>query len=345
MKEAGISVGLKASNIRVVDSADPPRRPAKPNVPLNLALGLVMGLGLGVGAAFLQEHLDNTLKTSSDVERFLQLPALALIPSASSQENQAGLQGLYRRKLGKNGDSNLANGHDRSRVMAEATNSFSALAEAFRGLRTSVLLSSAKHPPRSLLVTSALPGEGKTTVSINLAVSLAQLGKRVLLIDCDLRRPSIHEAFDLQRDEGVVNYLTGQRDWRELAARNGTAHLDVLPCGPVPPDPAELLSSDAMQALVREATDEYDFVVIDSPPILNVADSRILATHVDGVVLVINGGVTTRDMVQRAQAQANEVGANVIGVVLNNVDARGDSYGYYGYKGYGPDEQSGKKEA
>lgn len=336
LKQAGIASGLKESNIRVVDAAVPPKKPAVPRTALNLSLGLLVGLGLGVGAAFLQEHFDNSLKTTEDVERAMQLPALALIPSVESLNGhssdadrgngdapEAAAAGTPLRAA--NARSLAAHWHR----IDELAPQYSALIEAFRSLRTSVLLSAAGQPPRSLLVSSAQPGEGKTTVSANLAISLAQLGQRVLLIDGDLRRPSVHRAFGIQRTLGVVSYLAGQQDWRAAVEKTVLPGLDVLVSGPVPPNPAELLSSDRMQALIREALEEYKFVVVDSPPLLNVSDSRILATLVEGVVLVVKGGDTPRELAQRAQAYVSAVGARVIGAVLNNVDLHREEYSYY----------------
>jgi capsular exopolysaccharide synthesis family protein len=342
LKEAGVSAGLKASNIRIVDVAEPPKKPAKPNLPLNLALGLVLGLSLGVGAAFLQEHLDNSLKTSEDVERYLALPALALIPAVESLNgHRDAVYGQYGRKL-------LAAGHNEAEApqprwyRIDGDKRHSALGEAFRSLRTSVLLSTADQPPRTLLVSSSQPGEGKTTISANLAISLAQLGRRVLLIDGDMRRPSVRKVFETPNGLGLVSYLTGQQDWRLEARPAGIENLYVLACGPVPPNPAELLSSERMRTLLEEAKAEYQFVLVDSPPLLNVADSRILATMVEGVVLVVKGGTTPRELAQRAQTYARDVGANLIGVVLNNLDVRsGDDYyyRYYHYEYYGSEEQ------
>ena len=210
----------------------------------------------------------------------------------------------------------------------------SALAEAFRSLRTSVMLSTANRPPRSLLITSSQPGEGKTTVSLNLAISLAQLGQRVLLVDSDMRRPCVHKALDIKEGSGLVGYLTSQQDWRAVAQPSSLAGLGVIICGPVPPNPAELLSSQRMRTLVHEAAAEYDSVVLDSPPLLSVADARILATLVEGVILVVHGGTTPYELAQRAQAHARDVGAHVIGVVLNNLDVRADDYYYYRYYRY-----------
>ncbi len=342
MKEAAVSAGLKASNVRIVDVAEPPTKPVKPRILLNLSLGALLGLALGVGLALLQEHLDNTVKSGEDVERFLQLPALAFIPSVQSMNGHRGSTVSARPALLRGTSKELiAQGAgDRTPLSAEKAAStwyridksgweHSALSEAFRGLRTSVLLSSAERPPRTLLVSSAQPGEGKTTISTNVALSLAQLGHRVLLIDADLRRPSVHKMLQLPNRPGLVSYLTGQSDWQSLVQPSAAPGLDVFVCGPIPPNPAELLSSERMRNLIQQAATRYPFVLLDSPPLLNVADSRILATLVEGVVLVVKASGTARDVVRRAHVYARNVGANVIGVVLNNLDVRAD--GYYGY--------------
>ena len=367
LKEAGVSAGLKASNIRIVDAATPPERPLKPRLLLNLALALVLGLGLGVGAAFLQEHLDNTLKTAEDVERFLRLPALALIPAVESLNGRRlyGFSPARRRGKFLLGTSQpappLAGPAAEQtptpavqpqahwyRIDADDGQSSRALGEAFRSLRTSVLLSTAERPPRSLLVSSSRPGEGKTTIATNLALSLAQLGQRVLLIDGDMRRPCLHKVFARPAPGepdggGLASYLTGQGDWPALVEPAGVPGLDLLVCGPLPPNPAELLSSDRMRLLLRQALADYAVVVLDSPPLLNVADSRILASLVEGLVLVVQGGATPRELVLRARTTAREVGAHVIGVVLNNLNLQADDYyfyRYYHYDYYGQREES-----
>ena len=342
LKEAGVSAALKASNIRIVDPAETPKKPAKPDFLLNLSLGLTLGLLLGVGAAFLQEHLDNSLKTSEDAEKYLGLPALALIPAVESLNgHRSTAYGRLRpSKARGNGDDKPAELVSQWYRIDTLQPLQSALAEAFRSLRTSVLLSTADRPPRTLLISSSQPSEGKTTISINLAISLTQLGQRVLIMDCDMRRPSVRKAFQVENTLGLVSYLTGQQEWRAAVQPSGVENLDVLVCGPVPPNPAELLSSDRMRTLLAEAKLEYHFVVLDSPPLLNVADSRILATIVDGVVLVVRGGATPRQLAMRAGASARNVGANIIGVVLNNLDVRagGDEYyRYYHYDYYGSD--------
>ena len=338
LKETGVSTSMKATNIRVIDPAYPPKKPDSPRIPLNLSLALLLGLSLGIGAAFLQEHLDNSFKTAGEIERFLQLPALASVPAIESSTNGNG-HGLYARAR------HLANDKHRSTSIVPSWNRIEGngqntpLAEAFHELRTSVLLSTAKHPPRTLLVTSAKGGEGKTTVAANLAVSLAQLGEKVLLIDADLRRPSLHKFFGVANTSGLVNFLTGSPDWRSLLSQAAPIGLFVLPSGPVPPNPADLLSSEYMPVLIREATKEYKFVVLDSPPLLNLADSRVLATLVDGVILVVGGGITPRELVHRAYASAVDAGSHVLGATINFADAKSDyySYGYHqennGHKG------------
>ncbi|MFQ5926207.1 MAG: GumC family protein [Terriglobia bacterium] len=348
LKEAGVTAGLKASNIRIVDAAEPPRVPVKPKVLLNLALALVLGLTLGTGAALLQEYLDNTLKTSEDVERFVRVPALALIPSVDSlNHRRGGIYGLSGRgKLLTSGADKPVppRPEDWYRIDGDPRQ-FSAFGEAFRSLRTSVLLSTPERPRRSLLVTSAQPREGKTTISANLAISLAQLGQRVLLIEGDMRRPCIHKVFKIQNSAGLVSYLTGQQTWQALVAPTEVPGLDALVCGPVPPNPAELLSSERMRNLIRAAMAHYQFVIVDSPPLLNVADARILATLVEGLVLVVKAGSTPRDLVQRASMHVSDVGANILGIVLNSLDVRAEDYYYWYYRHdyYGSQDETSEK--
>jgi polysaccharide biosynthesis transport protein len=260
-------------------------------------------------------------------------------------ENGKGLHGLRatERMLGIENRSGNRNGHQNgtgwNRIKTAEGNGVqnSALAEAFHGLRTSVLLSTAKRPPATLLVTSAQQGEGKTTVAANLTASLAQLGDSVLLIDADLRRPSLHKFFQVSGSTGLVNYLTGDCDWRTLVWKDSPVGVSVLFSGPVPPNPADLLSSEYMRTLLREASREYKFIVLDSPPLLNLADSRILATLVDGVILVVGGGTTPRDMVHRAYLSAVDAGSHVLGAMINFADVRNEYY-YSGYHRPEPDD-------
>lgn len=336
LKEAGVSASLKASNIRVVDSAEPPAKPAKPRIPLNLAVAALLGLGLGVSTAFLQERLDDTLKGADDVERLFGLSALALIPSVHSLNgDRPSVRKLLDRTLPLKPTHNgtASNPAARWHRIDRGDKPQAALVEAFRSLRASVLLSTADHPPGSLLITSTQPGEGKTTIATNLAISLAQLGQRVLLVDADLRFPSLQRLFCIRESLGLVSCLTGQQDWRAAVCPSGSPGLDLLLCGPVPPNPAELLSSKSMGAFLNAAKSGYGFVILDSSPLLTLADSRILAALVDGVLLVVKSGATPREQVIQSQSGIRGAGANLIGVVLNNVNLH--TNGYYGLGIYG----------
>jgi succinoglycan biosynthesis transport protein ExoP len=335
LKEAGISEGLKASNIRIVDQGKVSYTPVYPKVMLNLSLAALLGLGLGICAAFLQERLDQSIRNPQDVDHFLRTPVLAFIPSLES------LNGRRNPRIART-DTQFPLGLEEpkpetfgARVLGRPRNdrgvyTSSILSEAFRGLRTSVLLSRVGRPVTSILVTSAQSGEGKTATAVNLAISLAQLGGRVLLIDADMRRPSVQKYFP-QGGSRLSGYLAGEGRWQDMVYQTSVNGLYVLLCGPLPFNPAELLSSDAMWALMREATTGYSFVVLDSPPLLNVADARILASKVDATVLVVNSGDTPRQAVQYAGAQVRAAGANLLGVVLNNIDVRFNDYSQFGY--------------
>lgn len=334
LKEAGVSAGLRASNIRVVDAAVAPAKPVSPRVPLNLAIGLLLGIFTGVVFACVQERIDNTVKGPEDVAHLLELPILGLIP----KEKATGKRKFRRPRLALShsarpetgGTANAGEQNGWVRIDA-GTMDPSDLRESFRVLRTSILLSTAGRAPRSIAFVSAEAHEGKTTVCCNLAISLAQLGKRVLVIDGDIRRPGVQDFFQLSGSSGLVNCLAGQGEWRSLVQLTQTRGLDCLICGPEPPNPGELLSSEGMEALITDAMKDYDFVLVDAPPLLNITDGRILAAVVEGTVLVIKGGATSREQVQRAQDCADAVGAHMIGVVLNDIDLRDAGYYCTGY--------------
>ena len=316
MKEAQVSAGLKASNIRVVDAAEVPRGP-KSRVLLSLTLALIAGTALGVGLAFFQEYLDNTLKTPEEVENLLRLPSLGLVQSFS-------LNGAGKSKQGKL--PAIVPGQQVSIAPAIQTNS--AAVEAFRSLRTSILLS-ANPVPKSLLITSALPGEGKTTTTVNLGATLASLGSRVVIVDCDMRRPACHRSTGVENKPGFVQCLTGHVELAQaILPVPGVVNLWVIPCGPIPPNPAEVLSSPVASDLLRRLRSEFDYVLVDSPPLLSVADSRILSTLTDAVVLVVRGYETPYHVVRRARALLYGAGARILGVALNDVDIGKSGYGY-----------------
>ncbi len=333
LKEAGVSAGLNASNIRIVDPGTVPYYPIAPNFPLNLGLAAFLGLGLGVCMAFLKEHLDQTIRYSEDVFQFLGVPVLGFIPTFGALNGRK-YKGAARADrelvLSSGGSRTVAGG-----VLTEdhpgnglGIHKGSAFSEAFRELRTSVILSAAGRFANSILVTSAQPGEGKTTVAVNLAFSLAQLGQPVLLVDADMRRPSIQKYFP-QRNSRLSGYLAGQGAWQQMVYPTSIGRLYVLHCGPIPENPSELLSSDRMRALIQESMATYRFVILDSPPLLNRADSRILGSMVGATILVVKGGETPRQVVQYAESQARSVGTNLIGVVLNNLDSSLNDYSYY----------------
>ncbi len=343
LKEAGVSAGLKASNIRIVDPGTVPFQPVAPNYPLNLGLAVFLGLGLGVGMAFLQEHLDQTIRYGDDVSHFLGVPVLGFIPTYGALNGRRRYaftrsdRELIIRSIApssENGDGQVAG------VLRDdlGVHQGSAFSEAFRELRTSVILSSTGRFANSILVTSAQPGEGKTTVAVNLAFSLAQLGQSVLLIDADMRRPSLQTYF-LPRSSELSSYLAGRGAWQHMVYPTPFNRLYVMHCGPIPGNPSELLSSDRMRILLNESIRDYRFVILDSPPLLHRADSRILSSMTGATILVVKGGRTPRQIVQYAESQARSVGANLIGVVLNNLGASMNDYTYYACAR--PDDEAG----
>src|SRR5215469_12114898 len=332
LKEASVSASLKASNIRIVDVAEPPTKPIGPKIPLNLSVAAILGLGLGVCIAFIQERMDDTVKGTDDVERLLGLTAVGLIPTVPQLNGNHGVPELL-----EHGKTRKENGNGRRpdawhRVDAPGTQ-HAALVEAFRSLRTAILLSTADHPPSSLLISSTQPGEGKTTIAANLAIALAQAGHRVLVVDADLRSPSLHRLFGMRENLGLVSYLAGHQDWRGVVRPSGLPGLDLLLCGPIPPNPSELLSSRNMGALIRSGQDQYEFTILDSAPMLALADSRVLATLVRGVLLGVRNATVPREQVKQTLSGIRGVGANVIGVALNRVDLH--TSGYYDYHAYG----------
>lgn len=335
LKEAGLSASLKASNILIVDSATPPVNPVKPRVALNLGAASFLGLALGVCLAFFQERLDSTVNGTDDLEMLLGLPALALIPAAPAFHgvNSNGRHLLGHMKalsIGNNGHRRSGESWHRIDVYKPQEADF---VEAFRSLRTSILLSATDRSLRSLLITSTQPGEGKTTIATNLSISIAQAGQRVLLVDADLRSPSLHHLFGISENVGLANYLDGHDDWPSLVSPSSLSGLDILCSGVASSNASDLLTLPRMDALIRSARERYDFVLIDSPPMLALADSRILAPLVDGVVMVVKNRTIPREQIVHAESSLRMVGANLIGVVLNCVDLT--TSGYYDYGRYG----------
>jgi succinoglycan biosynthesis transport protein ExoP len=337
LKETALSQGLRSSNIRVVDPAMIPSIPARPAKTRNIMLALLAGLVGGIGLALLREYLDNTVKTPDDVETLARLPSLAVVPQF------AGSNGTAKQRL-INGIA--ANGHDKRIELVAQHLPKSQMSEAFRALRTSILLSQADHPPQVILVTSALPREGKTTAAANLAVTLAQLGDRTVLVDADLRKPGVGRLLNLGSSKyaGLSSYLAGVSSLDLVTVPHPTIpNLAAIPTGPLPPNPADLLSSHKFAEAIAELRTKYKFIVIDSPPVMAATDAVILSVQTDGVLLVVRSGETPKEAFTRTRDLLNSVKCHILGVVLNAVDSSAPDY-YYSYRyypysyGYGPQE-------
>jgi len=329
--ETAVVRGVQLSNITVLDPAERPTMPSRPNAVLNLLFGLALGLVFGVGTAAMLENIDTSLKTPADVERVLALPTLGVIPDF----RRVGTADLAaRRRLADKRGALVASGGT------------SIAAEVFRTLRTSILFFDPEHPPRTMLVTSSQAGEGKTATVVNLALSLAQQGARVLLVDADMRKPRCHHALGLPEGAGLSEYLLGERELADVTrtialpgARRGEldgqrpgARLDFVPSGRVVQQTAELLASPRMRSAFADGIERYDIVLIDSPPMFPVADASLLATMVDGVVLVVRGERTPRHLTREAIARLRFMQAKVLGVVLNAVNPSAPEYAYrYSY--------------
>jgi succinoglycan biosynthesis transport protein ExoP len=344
LKEAGISAGLRSSNIRVVDPALAPTSPSRPQKARNISLAFLVGLVGGVGLAIFREYLDNTVKSPDDIESLTGLPSLAVVPSLP------GLNGHHGKlsRLAREAAPTAALG---PRVeLLSYVQPKSQISEAFRALRTSLLLSQAEHPPQVILVTSALPREGKTTAAVNLAVTLAQLGDRTLLMDSDLRKPGVRRALNLtiSKEAGLSSYLAGVSTLDEVLIPHPTiSNLTALTTGPVPPSPADLLSSHKMREAITEVRRRFKFVVIDSPPVMAATDAVILSALTDGVLLIVRSGETPKEAFTRTRDLLAAVKCRLLGVVLNAVDSSAPDY-YYSYRyypyayGYGYGEDVGK---
>jgi polysaccharide biosynthesis transport protein len=309
-KETGVATELKTSNIRVVDAAETPRKPASPNPPTNLLLGFFGGLTLSLGLTFFFEYLDNRIKTPEEVKAHLGLPFLGMVPALFGQEGRDPLM------------------HD------GAPQSF---AEAFRAIRTNVLFSSTDEGPRTVVVTSTAPGEGKTLVATNLAIALAQASLRVLIIDADMRKPRVHGIFKQPQEPGLSNVLVGNAKASESVQSTAVPGLWALSAGMLPPNPAELLGSKRFKEFVTSLEQHFDWIVIDTPPVMAVTDSAIAGHVAQGIVFVLGSEMTSRHMAQRAVEQLANGKGRFVGAILNRVDLQHHGYYYSQYyrKEYG----------
>jgi capsular exopolysaccharide synthesis family protein len=333
LKEASVTAGLSATNIVVIDRADVPFIPVAPRKTMALLMGLFGGFAGGIVLAFMIESIDDRLQTSEEVESVSMLASLATIPHIADDP--------ARRKRGEAEEANIIPPHARQLIALHSPKSLAG--EAYRGLRSSLLLSSIDKPPRVIVFTSAFPGEGKTTTAVNCAIALAQRGERVLLVDADLRRGSLDRVFNVaDRSFGLSTVLTKPEDHRDLPVPlPELPMLYVLPTGPRPPNPAEMLSSNRMEEQLHEWSRTFDRVVLDSAPVLAVSDTQAMAALADTVVLVVRAGVTRKRALIRARDLLWRINAPVVGVVVNDVDMRLENfytyrYGMYGYHyGYG----------
>src|SRR3984893_4405878 len=338
LKEAGISAALQSSNIRVVDPAMIPSFPSRPAKARNVALAFLVGLVGGIGLAILREYMDNTVKTPDDIETLARLPSLAVVPEFEDSNGN----GRRRKTLSEA----LGNGHSRQVELVAEHLPKSQMSEAFRALRTALLLSQAGHPPQVILVTSALPREGKTTAAANLAVTLAQLGDRTLLIDADLRKPGVGRLLNMTSGKyaGLSSYLAGVSSLELVTVQHpAIPNLSAIPTGPLPPNPADLLSSHKLADAIAELRTKFKFIVIDSPPVMAATDAVILSVQADGVLLVVRSGETPKEAFTRTRDLLVSVKCRLLGVVLNAIDSSAPDY-YYSYRyypyayGYGPQE-------
>jgi capsular exopolysaccharide synthesis family protein len=338
-EESRISEAGKTANVRIIDPAKPPKAPFKPNKRLNIILGIILGLGLGVAVSFLLEFLDDSIKTSEDIER-MGLVLLGTIPIVKMSEiaKKMRREGKYYSK------------EDMEKVESKLITRFSPkspISEAYRSLRTNIHFANLDRPNKVILVSSSATKEGKSTTAANLAITVAQMGSKTLLLDSDLRRPAIHNFFKLDRNYGLTNYLIGTMSFDEVIKKSDINNLDIVTCGDIPPNPSEMLASRAMRNFLEEAKKRYDMIILDSPPVIAVTDAAILSTRVDGVIMVVASGFVNRREVQRAINLLRNVNARILGVLLNGLDIKkiyGSYYYYFHYYQYYYYYGSDKKE-
>lgn len=303
LKETSIIEEVRPFNISIIDRAEVPKYPVRPRKLLNILLSIIVGLFGGIGIAFFLEYLDNTFKTPDDVEEKLSVPLLGVIPFVKVSELQ-----------------------DKKIELLTHLDHKSSISEAYRSLRTSLLLSSVE-PIKSLVITSPLEDEGKTTVAVNLAISFAQLDKMVLLVDADLRKPKLHAVFGLDNTTGLSNFLTRQVI-KEIIRESGITNLSVITSGPIPPNSSELLSSKRMREFIDLVKEKFDIVIFDAAPLITVTDASILSTLVDGTIVVIRSGKTTFDVAKRGLKLLRDINSRILGSVLNGLDTTREGYEY-----------------
>jgi capsular exopolysaccharide synthesis family protein len=320
-REVDLAGLLRSNNVRVLERAITPGAPSSPKPMQNLMIALACGLGLGIILAFAIETLDNTLKTQIDVETFLGVPVLGLIPIIG--QGKLDLKG--KDKDGKTDDQ------VRERDLGVFRDPRSMAAECCRSIRTNILFMSPDHPIRTMVITSPSPQEGKTTTAINLAIAMAEAGGRVLLIDTDMRRPRLHRSFAVPNQVGVSTLILGNSRLEDAIKHTDIANLDVLPCGPVPPNPSELLHTKRFAQILADCGSRYERIILDSPPTSAVTDPAVLGNLADGVILIVKGASTTREAAAHARRQLISAKCRLLGVIVNEIDFSNPGYGYHYY--------------
>jgi capsular exopolysaccharide synthesis family protein len=331
--QANIQRAEQYNNVRLVESADTPSWPIGPNRTTPIVIWTLLSLAVGIGLAWLFENLNTKVKSIEDLGRAVQLPMLATIPTLSD-----GFLAKIRAGLHESREVDRARqlGQPTGSISLEALRESSVADEAYRMLRTSVLLSTAGRPPKTILMVSAQPGDGKTTTVINTAIAFTQLKAEVLIIDCDMRKPTIHKLARLDKGKGLSTYLSRGGEITDFIRRTPIPYLSILPCGPLPPNPSELVSSEGMREMLHKLSGLYDYIIIDSPPLIGVTDPIILSTIVDGAILVARSGKSKSEVLRHALQDLSTVRARVLGVILNNFNKRRNGYESY----YSPQSRS-----
>ena len=327
LRETDITGELKTSNVRVIDNAEVPGRPIRPRKKRNITLAAIVGLILGAGMVFFLEYMDNTIKNSEDVERYLGLPLLGVLQKIKITKNRKGTT-----------DELIAHEEPKS-----------TFAEGVRNVRTNIVFTSTDKPRKSMLVTSTSQGEGKTFVVANLAITFAKTGKKTLLVDTDFRRPKVNKVFNVAMKPGLSNHLIGECDLDSIIRDTGIPHLSVIPCGVIPPDPAEMLGTQGMEKFYKNICDRFDTILFDTPPSMVVTDAAVLSNIVDAVVFVVKSGTTVKGAAKRAVEQLTSKKRDVLGIIMNYADISRGGYYYHYYAhyykyGYGDDGTTESKE-
>jgi capsular exopolysaccharide synthesis family protein len=343
--------GLETSNISIIDPGEIPERPITPKKGLNLFLALIFGALGGVGLCFVLEYMDNSVKGPEDVERLAGLPSMGVIPHVPLGDDKKQKKIQLASSLEYSSDKQEQNHLEIEHF--ELINYHYpkiSIAEDYRTVRTSILLSFADNPPRSILVTSAMPKEGKSVTVANLAIAFSQLGERILVVDTDLRKPRLHQIFEIQRQEGLSNFLTGSIAMRDAIQKTNIENIFLMPSGPIPPNPSELLNSKKMHQLMTESTQGFDYIFFDTPPVLAVIDPLIVAAMTDATMFVIKAGITARKPFLNAIAELRKANANIMGVLFNELRITTgdlgfmDYYRYYRYEYYGDGDEKPSAE-